>query len=138
MPRLSTQSYLNNHHSLRDLWLSDPGAFTYISTQEQWALHRYFRLFEPLTDTELIEHRQQLVEPQLPQRAGRALSHSKLELGQLATKRANMQPIEHVKYKRDRRSYELTARVVVKPEPDVDQLARAIIDMAFDLTEKKD
>lgn len=136
MSRLSTQSYLDNHHFLRDLWLSDPGVFAYISTQEQWALHRYFRLFESLTDTELIEHRKQLAEPQLPQRAGRALSHFKFELKQLATRRANIQPVEQVKYKRDSRSYELKVRAVVKPELDVDQLARAIIDMAFDLAKK--
>lgn len=75
MPRLTDQSYLLQHHHLRDQFLSmEKNNFFLLAASEQWDLFSYFFPHEQGSDELLLEHRATMTafDRSLPHRAGRA------------------------------------------------------------------
>lgn len=117
MPRLTNQQYLHRQQLLRKLWRTHPGRFGLLTPVQQWDLHLYYQLTHELTHTELLEHRRQISRkhPTLPARAGKAFRLVVDGLGRTSG------PTHVVSDGR-----RIGVRAVVKPEPDVNRLARAV------------
>ena len=122
MPRLTTSTYFLHHHQLKVLWITRQSWFADLSPQEQWALHRFYAITQEMTDAELRLHRRLVgpVDPSLPQRAGRA--YAKL-------KRREWKPVVYIMSEKARG---ITVRAVVKPVPDPDRYAKAILALAME------
>ena len=131
MARLSTKQYLKAHRQLRRLWERDPSLFSYLAPSEQWVLHDFFQLTHEMTDAELLEHRVRISgeRPSLPQQAGRTLAKFYDRTAVVATQRVRAKPVtkRSVTRQADR---VLAARPLVRPEIDVEKLARAFISLA--------
>ena len=118
MPRLTPTTYLTQRHQLKTLWISDPQQFSLLSIPDQVALHKFYLLTLDKTDDELLEHRRNFkqLDPSLANKAGKV--YAKLMRGEAA-------PIKHLaKLPHGRYVY---VRSVMKPEPDVKLLAKALI-----------
>jgi hypothetical protein len=96
------------------------GQFGYLSSNDQWDLHRFYRLTSHMTDTELIAHRRSVTkaDPSLPHRAGRA--YAKLSRGE-------WQPAV---YAGTANGKAIMVRSVVNPQPNAELFARALIELA--------
>jgi hypothetical protein len=129
MPRLSNTEYLHMRQFLRDHWRSNQALFSTLSPNDQWLLHAYFRPSEALTNQALLQHRADITEkrPGLPQQAGRAYAKFCAQAAALARTRAK-QPVPAST--RHRGAYNLSVQSVVRPEPDVQKLVKALIQMA--------
>ena len=127
MPRLNTSTYVHNHHQLTELWLTDQNAFSYLSPSDQLDLHKYFQFASDKTEADLIEHRRSvhMLDPSLPQRAGRA--YAKLQRGERA-------PVEYSVTPDGRR---IAIRAVMRLEPDLHLLAKAVWHMALKEVEEE-
>lgn len=113
---------MTSHHlQLKELWLVDQDAFSNLSPSDQLALHKYFQFASEKIDIELLEHRRNvhMLDPSLPQRAGRA--YARLVRGDRA----------HVTYAELPRGGRVSVRAVMRPEPDVHLLAKAVRDIAL-------
>jgi hypothetical protein len=112
------------------------GTYAYLTSTEQWQLHDYFQPSKYLADTELLEHRKKISKerPSLPHQAGRALAKLERHAARLAVQHAKpaalSQPVQHQRRGKDR---VITVRSVVRPEPDLKLLARAIVMLAYHL-----
>ncbi|MDB5176577.1 MAG: hypothetical protein JWN75_245 [Candidatus Saccharibacteria bacterium] len=101
--------------------ISAGGAFSLLSSNEQWDLHNFYLVAQEMTDAELRLHRQVVkqVDPSLPQRAGRAFA---------ALERGDWKRIDYAVTPKGRA---ITIRAVVKPKPDPKIYARAILGLAM-------
>jgi hypothetical protein len=117
MPRLNTPTYLQHHHQLKELWLVHQRVFSYLSPSDQLDLHKYFQFASSKTEAELIEHRRNVhaLDPSLPHCAGRACA--KLLRGEQA-------PVPYTDMPDGRK---IAVRVVMRPEPDLKLLAKALV-----------
>lgn len=97
--------------------ISAGGAYSLLSSKEQWDLHNFYLVTQDVTDSELRLHRQVVkqVDPSLPQRAGRA--YAKLKQGNW----------KQVDYAVTSKGHAIVVRSVVKPKPDLYKLSRAVI-----------
>lgn len=110
MPRLTNANFLKIHSQLRLFWLHDQVQFAELTPAEQWNLRAYFQPAKDLTDQQLLVHRKVVTwhRPTLPHQAGKALANlwrgpSMSSIGQ-----------------------RLAVLGVVRPEPDIHKLARAL------------
>lgn len=136
MPRLTDSHYLEIHHHVRRVWLEDPHPLSALSANEQWDIHRYFAPDADLSDDELLVHRRRVTrfEPNTPARAGRA--YGKLLRAIDAEEKFVPAPrFPRKKYQRGEAGL-LTVRAVVRPKLDVEQLARALIEIAFEVASR--
>lgn len=76
MARLTNDQYLRNHGLLLTGKNAADSAFVLLSATEQWDLFQYYLPHRSHTPADLLAHRRQvsLLDPSLPQRAGRAFS----------------------------------------------------------------
>lgn len=76
MSRLSDHTYIENHRLLCADHERDRAAFILLSASEQWDLFQYYLPHKAHRRAELLSHRREvsLLDPSLPQRAGRAFS----------------------------------------------------------------
>lgn len=131
MSRLSNNEYCVQHQFLRWAWLNEQGAYAYLSHNAQRQIHDYYQPSKELTDDELIAHRRQISErqPNLPAAAGKAAR----QLFYIAKTQRQPPPIP--------RSHpdprEITVRAVVRPEIDLKQLSRALIELAKHLANQE-
>ena len=137
MSRLTPKQYLRTHRQLRRFWLSDDRLYAELTPLEQWQLHDYFQPSKNLTDEELLAHREHITKerPSLPQQAGRALSKFQAwaaQLGLARVRRAKAPIAMGGRRGGKRRDRHLTVKAVVRPEIDLDKLARALLAVAKD------
>jgi hypothetical protein len=128
MPRLNNTNFLKAHHWLRQLWLEDIGNYAQLYPPDQTELHLFFCPSKDWSDDKLIEHRQIMskADPSLPQRAGRALKRFELvRAGELAY----LPPVHVTPAKGRQRGHNISVRVVMRPEPDLQRLARALLQL---------
>jgi len=121
MPRLTPTNYLTQHHQLKALWISDPQQFSLLSIPDQVALHKFYLLTLDKTDEELLAHRSNVkqLDPSLVNKAGKV--YAKFMRGEIA-------PIRHrAELPHGRYAY---VRSVMKPEPDVKLLTKALLMLA--------
>jgi hypothetical protein len=116
MPRLTDRDYLFLRTYLHAAWCTKQKAFSLISTQDQYYLHRYFRPSEDMSAADALAHRKAATasQPSLPQCAGRALRHL-------------VQPKRVTALDGNRR---LVVHPLLRPEPDVGKLATALLALA--------
>lgn len=119
MPRRTKTAYLVSVNQLRQQWQENVGLFGLLSPRDQRYLHDYFQFTEHLDEQELLRHRGAVSQrqPSLPQCAGRALA-------KFSRARATSPP-SHVIAGRSRG--EVRIRLVLRPQPDLRLLARALI-----------
>lgn len=126
MPRLTTRTYLQQHHQLRQYWRSSENAFFLLSAKQQWDLYAFYFPHEPFTDPQLVAARQHMTafDPSLPQRAGRAftrlarLSHDYL---------AYQQELDARPARKKGAAYRVRILGEVHPEIDVDKFVKILI-----------
>ena len=129
MPRLTDHDYLRNYELLRSHRTRGDRVFPLLKVSEQQAMFSYYSFHERRARAELLEHRRLIsrIYPSLPHEAGRALKR----LGHL---RENPQIPRAVVKRRGRGQPKSSDRFElafeVRPEPDVQQLARAFIELA--------
>lgn len=112
---------------LRAHWREEVSPFGYLSSTEQWDLHKYFQPSRELSDQTLIAHRKAIsaADPSLPQRAGRALKHLEHALLELAVRQAATAAApQDTKRKK---TGDVRVRALMLPEPDYRKLARALL-----------
>ena len=139
MPRLTHDTYCTQHRLVREAWLTDRPAPARLLPNEQWDLHDFFAPVYDFTDDELREYRQKItaLDPSLPQRAGRALK--KLEAARkgravAAQTRATAKPAsDGPKRKAKAADRKISVKSLVHPEPNMDRLAKALLEMARDM-----
>jgi hypothetical protein len=135
MPRLTPAAYQTIHEHLRQFWLHDGDKFYLLSPTEQWLLHTYFMPDVQLSADELASYRREVTKqnPSLPQRAGRAFTKLLRELDAENARRearaATQAPRGGTSRRRPSRNADriVTVRSVVRPEPDKELLARALV-----------
>lgn len=134
MPRLTAKRYLYARDQLRRFWLTDEGLYAELTPTEQWQLHDYFQPGKDWPAEQLLKHRAQITKerPSLPHQAGRALSKFQERVAQVALLRVRgaKRPIAAGRPSRGERHLEVKA--VVRPEPDLKKLSRALIAVALE------
>lgn len=132
MPRLTNQSYLLQHHHLRDQFLYvKKNNFFLLSANEQWDLFSYFFPHDQGSDELLLEHRASMsaFDRSLPHRAGRA--YAKLQ----AIDKRMPAYLEYAKTRpKPKKNLPRQIRVYgqVKPELDPDAFVRIIKTMEYE------
>lgn len=132
MPRLTNQRYLTTHRQLRTIWLEDRPHFADLTPREQCALHDYFKPATDLSGQALLEHRQRVTQerPSLPQQAGRALAKLRQGRLQVPVGRQVTAPTTRSKER------QISVHSVVRPKPDLHNLALALMSMAQQLAKE--
>lgn len=149
MPRLTNSEYLDRCHWLCQVWL-DPHRTPLIilTPNEQWDIHAYFQPSRELSDEELISHRKQLLinQPGLPARAGKVFNKM-VRVIDSAREKANGDPKLTMHYIHDaahrstvvdKRGRKHHTYAIVKPEPDLDKLAQALLGLARQMQREED
>jgi hypothetical protein len=120
MPRLNNDRYIRRHRWLRQLWLQQLTAFSWLRPNQQWDIHDYYRPSEELTREQLLEDRQEIARkrPGLAQRASKALLilAGRAPSPKLPVSKAGKRQI--------------MVRALVRPQIDIERLARAFVSMA--------
>lgn len=134
MPRLTDHDYLRNYEFLRSHRTRGDRVFSLVKVSEQQALFSYYPFHERRARAELLEHRRLIsrIYPSLPHQAGRALKR----LGFLREQPRT--PLVAVKRRgrgQPKSSDRFELAFEVRPEPDVQQLALAFIELAKYLNE---
>ncbi len=121
MPRLTTPTYLFQHHQLKALWAQDQDRYAFLSWNDQLDLRKYYLLTLDKTEVELVAHRRNvhLGDPSLPQRGGRA--YALLRRGEKAK----------VSYGATPSGRFISVRPLMRPAPDLRLLAKAVLWMAI-------
>jgi hypothetical protein len=131
MPRLTNTDYLDIHHKLRACWLSQPHQmlFAMLEPHEQWSLHYYFKPACDMTDAELLEHRKSITAEysSLPHRAGRAFAQLCRINEELARRQTEARDGSG---RQTQPSDPPRVYGLVRPEVDVEMLARVLVEMA--------
>lgn len=139
MPRLTDSTYLKQRAYLVGLWERDGYELTLMRATEQWELHGFFRLAEPLTDEQALAHRREVTaeDSSLANRAGKAYARLLSEVAandaRLAAMPTSLPPRKRGDPKPTRN---ITVRTLVRPEIDYKRLAQALYEMAL-LDEKR-
>lgn len=158
MPRLTNQEYLKRHRFLKALWNHSNRFYSMLDPNQQMNLHGYYIQYKDLSEEELLEHRRakdaSSVEPGLPQVAGKSFAtiysnvlHS-MQSFDLSFNPADIDSmtklipkLEALIYKRvpntpspRGRSKGVRVSFLMKPEPDIEKLARALIMIAEKMT----
>ncbi len=136
MPRLSNELYYKRYEVLRWLWLNENKTYGCLSPKEQWAIHSFFQPSKDLSFDELVAHRRTIVKerPTLPARAGKAGRR----LVDIATGKHSPKPSRSTAAaSRQGKGRQVYVRGVVRPEIDVEKLARALLEIAEDRIKKQ-
>ncbi len=131
MPRLTSELYLATHTFLWKIWLHREGLYVELSPEEQRHLHDYFRPSEDLSGTELLAHRQDIStqRPSLPHCAGRALAKMEKHVSAYLNAASTGELVRAVDRLPTKRVTSVRVRAVVRPQPDLTKLARALLSL---------
>lgn len=133
MPRLTNPTYLRTYFWLSGQIAQDRMTLSCLSPTEQSYLHAYFRPTEAISAPDLLAHRKSITRqrPSLPQSAGRALR--KLQDHQTAlVELPASSPAPATKSSHRR----IVVHSVIRPEPDIERMAKALLRAAEDLKRK--
>jgi hypothetical protein len=138
MPRLTDRHYLKVHKQLKQYWCHLDIVYGYLTSTEQWQLHDYFQPSKDLSETELLQHRRGISNqrPNLPHQAGRALAKLQTRAAHHALQRVRLAGQPAGKKTSSKRHPGVRVLAVVKPEPDLERLARALWLSAMDQERK--
>ena len=122
MPRLTRSQYFIRHGLLSYTWSTHPQLFSLLSPTAQLELHCFFLPTVDIEEHELASYRDYInkVEPSLAHKAGKHFkdfTRPRPEVAEIISKSKN---------------FEL--RPIMKPEPDLQKLARAFVKRAEDLS----
>lgn len=131
MPRLTASHYLRHRHELIELWENaNDRSFAFIPTSAQRDLHDYFAPAIGMADDQTLEHRVAMTHafPALPSQARRAFS----AVLSIQENVPNRMVRSHLAMKRGtvtvgKRELPIRVLAVVRPKPDVQRLARALL-----------
>ena len=128
MPRVTYTTYRNRHLILRQLWAEHEGVFSRIKPGEQWALHSYYLCAVKMTEHTLRNHYLRIrdMRSSLPHRAGKAYARLKRSVTPPAVRLTR--PVSNMTIRK--RAGKIVVQPLVRPQPDVDRLAKVLIRMA--------
>jgi hypothetical protein len=132
MPRVTNQKYLDRHYQLQERWVKELVQFSDVPALEQRHLHEYYLPSKRVTDEQLLEHRTLITksQPSLPQKAGKA--YSLLMNGDV------YRPTGGAVVTRGKlKGHRITVRPLIRPEPDLRKLAKALLEIAKDKRERQ-
>ena len=126
MSRLADTEYLIRHEMVHRAWKQDKRLYTHLSFSQQRDIHDYYLGARHCTEAELLEHRQQVTkkDPSLPHRASRAFLAM---LRPSATPPAPTGKLTH-------RGTRLSVRPLVRPDPDLDAIAKVVLDVVRNMS----
>lgn len=118
MPRLNRSTYFIRHGLLSYMWDTHPQLFSLLSPTAQLELHRFFLPTVDIEEHELASYRDYInqLEPSLAHKAGKHFKEFTTPRPEVAEVIAKS------------KSFEL--RPIMKPEPDLQMLARAFVKLA--------
>ena len=136
------KQYLRIHKRLRRFWFRAKSVYSYLTPNEQWQLHDFYRPSEELSDEQLTVHRVEITKarPALPHQAVRALEKLDAAAANWALKavRPREPALSPARRKGSgRRKHNLVIRSIVRPKIDIKKLSRAIILLAEDLAREE-
>ena len=142
MPRQPDKQYLKIHKRLKRFWFKAQRVYSYLTSNEQWQLHDYYRPSEDLSEDQLITHRAEITKarPALPHQAARALEKLDAAAANWALKavRPREPALSPARRKGSgRRKHNLVIRSIVRPKIDIKKLSRAIILLAEDMAREE-
>jgi hypothetical protein len=125
LPRLSNRVYYEKHLALRQIWNEQSQTFGYLSAVEQHNIHDFFQPSKELSFEELVAHRKRISQqrPSLPAVAAKAVS----KLGQYGL------GLRKPRQARPVNGRQISVRAVVRPEIDVEKLAKAMLELAKEM-----
>lgn len=138
MPRLTNDQHYERHLILKRAWTEMPQLYSALLPKDQAAIHAYYQPSKDLTLEALLQHRRQVAKerPGLPAAAGRAyklmLQEHERQRHLAAVRATEPQPTQPAKKpKRVPRSQrQLRVTSLLRPEPDLQKLAGALIELA--------
>ncbi len=129
-------NFLERHYRLKAEWNGGGGgAFSWIDPGEQWALHHFFLPYKDVSDDELIAHRHAITQkrPELPEEADHAYQRLSILMDRPKPVPQPTVSFSGKKTKRPKKSERvISVRALVRPEIDMQKLARALIEFARD------
>ncbi|HEY1644796.1 MAG TPA: hypothetical protein VGF75_00235 [Candidatus Saccharimonadales bacterium] len=119
MPRLTKIKYFTRHQMVRQALLNNHGAFSFLSANQQKDMHDFYATAKDLTQDELLSYRDEVTkrDPSLPQRASRAF----------------LAALEGKVTKPPKSKSRITIHPALKPDLDIDLLAKALLDFVENL-----
>jgi hypothetical protein len=142
MPRVSNQLYLERHRFLVKAWTDFQRLYSILPIEQQWQVHAYYQPSKELTDQQLLEHREKVTEerPELPAQAGKAFIRMyrafriAFEYADGDQQRFNA-ALLHLTDSRAKTAAphgkrRISVTALARPEPDLEVLARALVEMA--------
>jgi hypothetical protein len=144
MPRLTDDQHYERYLILRRAWSEMTQLYSALLLKGQAAIHAYYQPSKDLTPEALAEHRRQVTKerPGLPAAAGKAYKLMLREYERLrhlaavrATEPAPTEPAKKAKrVPRGQRNLRITS--VLRPEPDLQKIVNALIEMAMEMQRK--
>lgn len=137
MPRLTNSGYLAKRRNLAVHWHRSELGWSKLTFEDQCTLHEYYEPSMDLTDDQAITYRRAVTArwPSLPHRAGKAYAEFTKVIAQLEATPPS--PKKLPGRRRTNKSYAIRTEGLVRPDVDFDKLARVLLAMAKDQTEKK-
>ena len=135
--------YLKVRNRLKRYWFKAQSVYSYLTPNEQWQLHDFYRPSEDLSEEQLIAHRAKITaaRPSLPHQAVRALEKLDAAAANWAVKAVRPRepaPAPARRKGRGQREHNLVIRSVVRPKIDTAKLSQAIILLARELAAAED
>ncbi|WP_064444336.1 hypothetical protein [Rhodococcus sp. YH3-3] len=122
MSRLSSSTFITQHHQLKELWNSHQDSYRWMSPADQQLIHDFYRPSENLSDDELKQHRRHITvtNKSLANRAGKA--YARFIRGETYDAPSTTTSSGRI----------VTIRPVLRPQPDAQLLAKALIQLAME------
>lgn len=135
MPRVTKRDQYKRYQALRQIWLEPlSGSFGVLSPSEQWKVHAFYQPSERLTFEEFTAHVREtkLRRPGLVHVVGKLSRQILAEAARIAAIRPEPAPTVAPRggKRRIQRVRSVTVNPVVRPEPDLHKLVRAMIELA--------
>jgi len=134
MPRLTNTDYYQRYRFIRHIWRYYQNLFALIPIELQYDLHNFYQPDRDLTKAELITYRKDIKheDPGLPARASKAYVrlHQAYENVIADTKNKQAQKEQTPHSRKHRKIKHLSVRAVVRPEPDWNRFAYALLQHA--------
>jgi hypothetical protein len=127
MSRLNHTEYLIRHEMVHQAWERDKRFYSCLTVGQQRDIHAYFLAAHDCSDAALLEHRRQVTtsDPSLPHRASRAFLVMLRPPVDRATTRST---------KPNRANRKISVRPVIRPDVDVDALAKVLLEVVQSMT----
>lgn len=134
---VSDAEFVNRRRVLRSDWNSGGQPFTYLDMAEQWALHAAYQPTKNISEQQALADFRDM-QRQRPEKADEAeaacerYGRAREQVQREAARAQEAKESGVAPHKRRGKERNLTVRALARPEPDVQALARLIVQLAMD------